>query len=361
MLLLLSLLFVNVYCQVLTFQPTQVPSMNPTSQPSPSPTAIFVEISQATLSGEMSLWKLNNQSMCVDLFMTCKEICFEHYFVYKSYDNKYMRILPRGNNCDCADYSFYAESGQSIVDSSVHLNSSSQGIALFISPCELDYFVDSGSVMGITASQSDGDSSSSAANYIIPIYLAVCLSVSIMDMAMQDYKLLKTLQMVKLVLINFLWIACGALFIFLLYCVYAVMILLMSRKGKSFSKLAFHALIPFGKSILKNNTQVNSDADPIDKKQDKQNAAWKYLGYYPLAFIHILVGIILVLTYVGIPFGKKHFEIFKLNKWPFESEYRYDSKPKEEVPVDQPFPDQGPIRVIPLSQSDTLVENANIK
>ena len=71
-------------------------------------------------------------------------------------------------------------------------------------------------------------------------------------------------------------------------------------------KIAYYAIWPFGRKAV-----TNFDRHPIC------NILWAIVVGWLLALVHILVGIALCLTIVGIPFAKKCFRMAALSFIPF--------------------------------------------
>lgn len=76
--------------------------------------------------------------------------------------------------------------------------------------------------------------------------------------------------------------------------------------GLQHLKIARYAIWPFGRS-------VETDFD----KYPKLNLLWIIFGGLLLSIVHIVVGTVLCITIVGIPFGKKCFKLAGLSFIPF--------------------------------------------
>ncbi len=97
----------------------------------------------------------------------------------------------------------------------------------------------------------------------------------------------------------------GALCNFLVGCLLCVTIVLIPF-GRQYFKLAGLMLWPFGK-------QVDADATvhPV------ANIFWNELGGFVAAVLHFVIGILLCVTIILIPFAKQHFKLAKLSLIPF--------------------------------------------
>lgn len=76
--------------------------------------------------------------------------------------------------------------------------------------------------------------------------------------------------------------------------------------GRQFLKIARYAIWPFGHTAV-----TDFDRHPIG------NLLWIFIFGWELALIHMLVGVALCITVVGIPFAKKCFRLCALSFLPF--------------------------------------------
>ncbi len=108
---------------------------------------------------------------------------------------------------------------------------------------------------------------------------------------------------------NLLWFFFAGLWIFLCNVVigvmYCALIFLIPFGIQSF-KIAIEALFPFGKEV-----KLNFDSHPI------ANTIWIITGGVQKAALTGLIGVLLCITVVGIPFGKQCFKLAKLSLAPF--------------------------------------------
>ena len=109
---------------------------------------------------------------------------------------------------------------------------------------------------------------------------------------------------------NLLWFLCGGflgglswLFIGCLWCITIV----GAPIGIQCLKLASMSFFPFGKNIVYGGGAMSLIANTI----------WIIISGIPLAIEHLIFGIILCITIVGIPFGLQHFKLAKLALMPF--------------------------------------------
>lgn len=109
---------------------------------------------------------------------------------------------------------------------------------------------------------------------------------------------------------NVIWIICGGLLSAIgwwlagvLWCITVVGI----PVGLQCFKLSSISLNPFGKEIMDEGGAVSC----------LLNVIWFFVSGLELALGNIMIGIILCITIVGIPFGKQFFKIARLALFPF--------------------------------------------
>ena len=109
---------------------------------------------------------------------------------------------------------------------------------------------------------------------------------------------------------NILWIIFGGLFSalnwFLVGCMWCLTIVGIPVGLQCF-KMARITLNPFGKEIAR---------DP-GSGAFLMNVVWFLLTGWELALVNFLLGLLLSITIIGIPFGKQDFKIAKLALCPF--------------------------------------------
>jgi uncharacterized membrane protein YccF (DUF307 family) len=82
-------------------------------------------------------------------------------------------------------------------------------------------------------------------------------------------------------------------------------------------KLAGLVLWPFGKKVI-------SDSDNMGCLNIFFNLIWILFGGLYTAIVHIVMGAILCLTIVGIPWGKQHFKLVEISLMPFGKRIIYE-------------------------------------
>lgn len=81
-------------------------------------------------------------------------------------------------------------------------------------------------------------------------------------------------------------------------------------------KIAGFVLFPFGKTIISKSGSTGCLSTLF-------NIIWIFSGGLYTAFIHIIFGLLLFLTVIGIPFARKHFELAGLALAPFGKDVIY--------------------------------------
>lgn len=82
-------------------------------------------------------------------------------------------------------------------------------------------------------------------------------------------------------------------------------------------KLAGLVLWPFGKKVV-------SDSNDLGCLNIFFNLIWIICGGLYTAIVHIVMGVILCLTIIGIPWGKQHFKLVEISLMPFGKRIIYE-------------------------------------
>jgi len=82
-------------------------------------------------------------------------------------------------------------------------------------------------------------------------------------------------------------------------------------------KLAGLVLWPFGKRVI-------SDSRDMGCLNIVFNLIWILCGGLYTAIVHIVMGAILCLTIIGIPWGKQHFKLVEISLMPFGKSIIYE-------------------------------------
>jgi len=112
---------------------------------------------------------------------------------------------------------------------------------------------------------------------------------------------------------NIIWIIFGGLIAALGY-ILGGFVLCLTIIGIPFGlqlfKLAPAVLAPFGKEIV--NTPANTGILRL-----LLNIIWLVCVGLGLAIAHVVMGLILFITIIGIPFAKQHFKLVEVSLFPF--------------------------------------------
>ena len=75
-------------------------------------------------------------------------------------------------------------------------------------------------------------------------------------------------------------------------------------------KIGLMVLMPFGSKVVSNSSSIGCLAIIF-------NIIWLLCGGLYAAIMHLVWGIILSITIIGIPFGRQHFKLVELSLMPF--------------------------------------------
>lgn len=114
-------------------------------------------------------------------------------------------------------------------------------------------------------------------------------------------------------LLNILWLLLGGIITCIEYII-ASLLMMVTIIGIPFGiqtfKLAFLALLPFGKEV-RTNPESGGCLSLF------MNVLWLFLGGFGICISHLVFGVVLCITIIGIPFGRQHFKLAALALAPF--------------------------------------------
>nr|WKN38985.1 YccF domain-containing protein [Tunicatimonas sp. TK19036] len=123
---------------------------------------------------------------------------------------------------------------------------------------------------------------------------------------------------------NLLWIILGGFLIAIEYLV-SGLLMCLTIIGIPFGiqsfKLAGASLFPFGNEV-KDAPNHGSGLSTL------LNVVWILLGGIWITLTHLVLGLVLCITIIGIPFGLQHFKLMKLSFTPFGYEFGDVTPPK---------------------------------
>jgi uncharacterized membrane protein YccF (DUF307 family) len=129
--------------------------------------------------------------------------------------------------------------------------------------------------------------------------------------------------------LNVLWLVLAGFWMFLAY-LFAGLLLLITIIGIPFGvaafRIGFYALWPFGRRIVKKPSAGLGSA--------LGNVLWFVLAGWWLALAHVVTGVLLCITIIGIPLGLANFKLIPVSLWPL-------GKDVVSVAGDDPFLTQG--------------------
>jgi uncharacterized membrane protein YccF (DUF307 family) len=127
------------------------------------------------------------------------------------------------------------------------------------------------------------------------------------------------------VLLNLIWLIFGGLWLALGYAVVAVVMFILIITipfGIASARIALFCLWPFGRTLIR-----REDAGAASVIG---NVIWLILAGWWLALGHIVTGVLMCLTIIGIPLGLANFKLFRVALTPFGRE-RVDREQAERL------------------------------
>lgn len=112
---------------------------------------------------------------------------------------------------------------------------------------------------------------------------------------------------------NILWIIFGGLAVALEYFTAGIALcctIIGIPFGIQMFKLGLMSLFPFGQQTVTQPSGTGCIYSIF-------NIIWMFTGGLVIALTHLLLGVLLCITIIGIPFGKQHFKLMSLALWPF--------------------------------------------
>ena len=119
-------------------------------------------------------------------------------------------------------------------------------------------------------------------------------------------------------LLNILWIVLGGFLVTFFYFTGGIALCLTIVGipwGIQCFKLGIFALFPFG-----SETQFRPQSDTQTMLNLILNVVWLVFGGIQAVLTHLVLGVLLCVTIIGIPFGLQHFKMVKLSIMPFGRE-----------------------------------------
>ena len=117
---------------------------------------------------------------------------------------------------------------------------------------------------------------------------------------------------------NLLWLLLGGIVVAIIYWIVGLLMcitIIGIPFGIQLIKLGSYALWPFGHEL------VDRPGEP-GCLSIVMNLIWILLGWWEIAIIHLVCGLVCCITVVGIPFGIQHFKLALNSIFPFGKEVR---------------------------------------
>lgn len=112
---------------------------------------------------------------------------------------------------------------------------------------------------------------------------------------------------------NVIWLICGGLIVALEYFLSGLLLcatIIGIPFGIQCFKIGILTLLPFGREVR----EVPGEGGCL---QTVFNILWIFTGGIWIAFTHLIFGILLGITIIGLPFAKQHFKLMRLSFTPF--------------------------------------------
>ena len=117
---------------------------------------------------------------------------------------------------------------------------------------------------------------------------------------------------------NLIWLVFGGLLVAVIYWLVGLLMCITIVGipfGVQLFKLGIYALWPFGHELVNGPGQLGCISTVM-------NLLWILLGWWEIAVIHLVCGLLLCVTIVGIPWGLQHFKMAISAIFPFGKEIR---------------------------------------
>jgi uncharacterized membrane protein YccF (DUF307 family) len=114
---------------------------------------------------------------------------------------------------------------------------------------------------------------------------------------------------------NILWFVLAGLWLFLAYAIaafFCFIFIITIPFGVAALRIALYGVWPFGRTVV---PQAGKGAGST-----VGNVLWFILGGWWLALVHIITGVLLCLTIIGIPLGLANFKLLTVSIRPFGRE-----------------------------------------
>lgn len=118
---------------------------------------------------------------------------------------------------------------------------------------------------------------------------------------------------------NIFWLLFGGIIIAIIYFMVGLVIcvsIIGIPFGVQLFKLGSYALWPFGRELVDRPNEPGCLSVFM-------NLIWILFGWWEIALLHLVFGLLFCITIVGIPWGLQHFKMAIASVFPFGKEVRY--------------------------------------
>ena len=145
-------------------------------------------------------------------------------------------------------------------------------------------------------------------------FMIICGRINVTLHKADNMVLLTTIQYTRMkILANILWLIFGGLNIATMY-FFGSLLLAITIVGlpaaKQTLKLGLLCLWPFGSTITQTHVPTGCLRIPLD-------VAWLLFGGIIICALHVIYGVLLTVTIIGLPFALQHFKMAGLALSPF--------------------------------------------
>lgn len=112
---------------------------------------------------------------------------------------------------------------------------------------------------------------------------------------------------------NIIWLIFGGFVAGVMYIIGGILLhltIIGIPFGRQAIRFGLSVMMPFGKDVVKQKGGESPFAMVF-------NIIWAVLFGWELALNHLISGLILSITIIGIPFGRKHFQLIQVSLLPF--------------------------------------------
>ena len=117
------------------------------------------------------------------------------------------------------------------------------------------------------------------------------------------------------VVLNIIWLILAGIWLFIAYTIAAILcfiFIITIPFGVAALRIGLYALWPFGRTVVKKRS---AGAGSVIV-----NVLWFVLGGWYLTLMHIVTGVLMCLTIIGIPLGLGNFKMIRVSLMPFGHE-----------------------------------------